>query len=86
MNSKMPTKAKVILEKAKLMIDSTPEKSKVLDRWLTLANRQLQKEVARKENKDSYWLIIGASIGLGRRYGKKFKTFIPVKSPVVDRL
>lgn len=61
-----------LMDKMARMIDETPlEQKKVLERWLSLANRRLHEEF----EKTGDWGIIGGSMALELNFEKRFGTF-----------
>ena len=67
----MTEKAKKILDSINRIIETSSVKHrKVVERYISLANRQLHKE-------QDVWVVIGASLALQAKFEKKFGPFTP---------
>ncbi len=71
-----------VLEKMSRLINTTPvEQKKVAERWVSLANRWLQKEFADTGD----WGILGGSMALETRFRKKFGSFCPRSEAITEQ-
>ena len=72
-----------LFDKMKRVIDLSSNKhSRVVERYITLANRKINAEVDKCRNE---WGVVGASQGINNRYVSKFGKFSERDRAVVDR-
>lgn len=68
-----------LMEKMAKVIDTSAINQKpIVERYLSLANRQLNDEWERT----NHWGIIGGSVGLKQRFEAKFGYFVPRSSAI----
>ena len=72
---------KQLCDKMARMIDSSSvDQKQVVMRYFSLANRELHREFEKNQNEG--WAIIGASLGLEKRFESKFGPFTPLSEGI----
>jgi len=86
MIDEMNKETKELLDRMKRVIDSSEKKHKqVANRYLCLANRKIRGDMDRGKFKGHLWGVIGASMGLEKRWEAKFGIFFNLSEGVFDR-